>query len=142
MAAAGHGAAVFYHFMYETTLPMDGLPGAEQWVAAYADVPEDERHLAIHDQHLVAVNDHDRPLITPDVLTAMGAVFTPDELRARLAGLAEAGMTEMAYQPAGPDIHARAGGVRRGRQRLTTGRPRLAWLAAAVTDLSWSRTRP
>ena len=105
MAAAGHGAAVFYHFMYETKLPMDGLPGAEAWVAAYADVPEDERHLAIHDQHLVAVNDRDRPLITPEVLTAMGAVFTPEELRGRLAGMAEAGTTEIAYQPAGPDIH-------------------------------------
>jgi 5,10-methylenetetrahydromethanopterin reductase len=104
MAAAGHGAAVFYHFMYETKLPMDGLPAAEQWVAAYADVPEDERHLAIHDLHLVAVNDRDRPLITSDVLTAMGAAFTPDELRTRLAGMAEAGMTEIAYQPAGPDI--------------------------------------
>ena len=51
---------------------MDGLPGAEAWVAAYADVPDDERHLAIHDQHLVAVNDRDRPLITPEVLHGHG----------------------------------------------------------------------
>jgi 5,10-methylenetetrahydromethanopterin reductase len=104
LAAAGHGAAVYWHFMYENRLPMDGLPGAEAWVAAYADVPEDERHLAIHDRHLIAVNDRDRPLVTPELLTMMGAVFTPDELRLRLDTMAAAGMTEIAYQPAGPDI--------------------------------------
>jgi 5,10-methylenetetrahydromethanopterin reductase len=104
MAAAGHGAAVAWHFMYENKLPMDGMPGAEAWVAAYADVPEDERHLAIHDRHLIAVNDRDRPLVTAEMLTGMGAAFTPAEIRQRLDGLADAGMTEIAYQPAGPDI--------------------------------------
>ncbi len=34
----------------------------------------------------------------------MGATFTPAELRDRLAGMAKSGMTEIAYQPAGPDI--------------------------------------
>jgi 5,10-methylenetetrahydromethanopterin reductase len=104
MAAAGHGAAVYWHFMYENRLPMDGLPGAAEWLAAYADIPEDERHLAIHDRHLIGVNDRDRPLVTPEVLTTMGAAYTPDELRQRLDGLAAGGMTEIAYQPAGPDI--------------------------------------
>jgi 5,10-methylenetetrahydromethanopterin reductase len=104
MAAAGHGAAVFWHFMYENKLPMEGLPGAAEWVAAYADIPADERHLAIHDRHLIAVNDRDRPLVTPEVLTAMGSAFRPDELRQRLDAMAAAGMTEIAYQPAGPDI--------------------------------------
>jgi 5,10-methylenetetrahydromethanopterin reductase len=104
LAAAGHGAAVYWHFMYENKLPMDGLPGAAEWVAAYADVPEDERHLAIHDLHLIGVNERDRSLVTPEVLTTAGAVFTPGELRQRLDAMAAAGMTEIAYQPAGPDI--------------------------------------
>jgi len=67
-------------------------------------VPADERHLAIHDRHLIALNERDRAFITPDVLRAMGAVYTPVELHERLDGLAAAGMTEIAYQPAGPDI--------------------------------------
>jgi 5,10-methylenetetrahydromethanopterin reductase len=104
MTAAGHGAAVYYHFMYENNLPMDGVPGADRWIAAYADIPEDERHLAIHDRHLIAVNDRDRPLVNGELLAMVGAAFTPDELRRRLDTLAAAGMTEIAYQPAGPDI--------------------------------------
>jgi len=104
MAAAGHGGAVLYHFLFETGLPMDALPQADAWIAAYADVPEDERHLAMHEAHLVGVNDRDRPFVTPELLAATGGAFTPDELRARVEALDAAGVTEIAYQPAGPDI--------------------------------------
>jgi 5,10-methylenetetrahydromethanopterin reductase len=104
MAAAGHGAAVYYHFWYETGRPMDDLPRGNEWVAAYADLPTDERHLAIHDGHLIAVNERDRAFVTPEILRAMGAVFRPAEIRERLAAMEGAGMTEIAYQPAGPDI--------------------------------------
>lgn len=104
MAAAGHGAAVYYHFWYETGRAMDDLPGGKEWVAAYADLPANERHLAIHDRHLIAVNDRDRAFVTPEILRATGAVFRPAEIRERLAAMADAGMTEVAYQPAGPDI--------------------------------------
>ena len=61
-------------------------------------------HLAIHDRHLIAVNDRDRPFVTPETLAATGAVFRPAEIRERLAAMAANGMTEIAYQPAGPDI--------------------------------------
>ncbi|MGD9999444.1 MAG: LLM class flavin-dependent oxidoreductase [Ilumatobacteraceae bacterium] len=104
VAAAGHGAAVFWHFWYEHHRPMSALPSGVEWEAAYADVPADVRHLATHDRHLIAVNDRDRPLVTPDVLRATGAVFTAAEIRERLDAMAEQGMTEIAYQPAGPDI--------------------------------------
>ncbi len=104
LAAAGHGAAVSYHFMFENGRSMADIPRGEEWVAAYADVPIDELHLAIHDRHLIAVNDRDRPFITPETLVATGAVFRPDEIRERLAAMADNGMTEIAYQPAGPDI--------------------------------------
>jgi 5,10-methylenetetrahydromethanopterin reductase len=104
MAAAGHGAAVYYHFWFETGRSMDDLPKGTDWVAAYADVPADERHLAIHDGHLVSVNERDRAFVTPEILQAIGATFRPAELRERLVAMAEGGMTEIAYQPAGPDI--------------------------------------
>ena len=74
MAAAGHGAAV-----YTTSCSRTGVdgrpPGAEEWVAAYADIPDDERHLAIHDRHLIAVNDRDRPARHARDPAGMGAVF-------------------------------------------------------------------
>jgi len=104
MAAAGHGAAVYYHFWFENGRAMSDLPRGEEWLAAYADVAPDERHLAIHEGHLVAVNERDRPFVTPEILEATGATFRPAELRDRLAQMAEEGMTEIAYQPAGPDI--------------------------------------
>jgi 5,10-methylenetetrahydromethanopterin reductase len=104
MAAAGHGAAVYYHFWFENGRSMEDLPRGTEWLAAYADIPADERHLAIHDRHLVAVNDRDRAFVTPDILQAMGATFSPAALRERLAAMAAAGMSEIAYQPAGPDI--------------------------------------
>jgi 5,10-methylenetetrahydromethanopterin reductase len=104
MAAAGHGAAVYYHFWFETGRSMDDLPQGSAWVAAYADVPADERHLAIHDRHLVALNDRDSAFVTPEILMAMGGAFRPAELRERLGAMEAGGMTEIAYQPAGPDI--------------------------------------
>jgi 5,10-methylenetetrahydromethanopterin reductase len=104
MDAAGHGAAVAYHFAAENGLGVEALPDGEAWLAAYADVPEDERHLAIHDLHLVGVNERDRPFITPAFIAAMGGAFRPAELRDRLAALEAAGATEIVYQPAGPDI--------------------------------------
>ena len=104
MAAAGHGAAVYYHFWFETGRSMDDLPRGEDWLAAYADIPADERHLAIHDRHLIGVNDRDRAFVTPEILQSMGATFRPAEIRERLGAMAASGMTEIAYQPAGPDI--------------------------------------
>jgi 5,10-methylenetetrahydromethanopterin reductase len=104
MAAAGHGAAVFFHFWYENGRSMADLPRGPEWEAAYADVPDDERHLAIHDLHLVGVNRRDRAFIDGEMLAAMGSAYSPAQLRERLAALEESGMTEVAYQPAGPDI--------------------------------------
>jgi 5,10-methylenetetrahydromethanopterin reductase len=104
MAAAGHGAAVYYHFWFENGRSMEDLPRGGEWLAAYADIPADERHLAVHDRHLVAVNDRDRAFVTPEILQAMGATFSPAALRERLVAMAAGGMSEIAYQPAGPDI--------------------------------------
>lgn len=102
--AAGHTAAVAYHFFAENNLGLDKLPGGDQWAAGYADLTDDERHLAIHDQHLVAVNDRDRAFITPEVIEQMDAAWTPERLRSRLATMEASGITEAVYQPAGPDI--------------------------------------
>jgi 5,10-methylenetetrahydromethanopterin reductase len=104
MAAAGHGAAVLYHFVAENRLPLELVPRGDEWVKSYDDVPADERHLAIHDLHLIAVNKRDESFVTPDLIRATGGVFTAAELRDQLAGFEASGATEIAYQPAGPDI--------------------------------------
>lgn len=102
--AAGHSAAVSYHFFAENRMGVEALPGGAEWSAAYEEVPEDERHLAIHDLHLIGVNERDRVIITPEVMALLGVAWSPAELRDRLAQQEAAGITEIVYQPAGPDI--------------------------------------
>jgi 5,10-methylenetetrahydromethanopterin reductase len=103
LAAAGHGAAVGFHFALENG-QLDKIPGGEEWAAAYASVPERLRHLALHDQHLIAINQRDRRFVTGDVLAKQGLALSPAGWRERLATLESLGATEIAYQPAGPDI--------------------------------------
>jgi 5,10-methylenetetrahydromethanopterin reductase len=101
--AAGHGASVALHHAVEFGR-LDRLPQGERWAAAYDDVPEETRHLALHDGHLTAVNEHDRPFVTGEMLVAGGLALSPSGWRDKLAALEEAGATEVAYQPAGPDV--------------------------------------
>jgi 5,10-methylenetetrahydromethanopterin reductase len=105
LAAAGPGAAVVFHGMYEAGPEVvDGLPGGAQWRAVIEQVPEAERHLAVHEDHFYAVTERDRPFLTGDLLRAFTWTGTPDELRARLAALEDGGGTEILYAPMGPDI--------------------------------------
>jgi 5,10-methylenetetrahydromethanopterin reductase len=50
------------------------------------------------------VNDVDRPFVTAELLTTIGAALPAHGWRARLRELEAGGATEIAYQPAGPDI--------------------------------------
>lgn len=104
MTAAGHGVSVMYHYIDANGGDVTQLPNGQAWLDAYADVPESERHLAVHELHLIAVNDRDRPFVTPELLGMFGGAYTPAQLQERLAGLAAGGVTEIVYQPAGPDI--------------------------------------
>jgi 5,10-methylenetetrahydromethanopterin reductase len=103
IAAAGHAAAVGFHYAVENRR-LDTIPGGKEWLAAYRSVPERVRHLAMHDQHLIAVNDRDRPFVTGEVLAQHGLAATRAAWRERLAVMESQGATEIAYQPAGPDI--------------------------------------
>jgi 5,10-methylenetetrahydromethanopterin reductase len=103
LAAAGHAAGVVLHFAAEFG-QLDLVPGGRDWAAAYDAIPKQTRHLAMHDGHLVAINEHDRPFITGEVLDTLGMALGPAGWREKLAQLEEAGATEVVYQPAGPDI--------------------------------------
>ena len=103
LAAAGHAASVGFHFAFENRR-LETVPRGGEWAAAYRDVPERSRHLALHDQHLIAVNERDRPFVTGDLLVQQGVALTRAGWRERAATLESQGATEIAYQPAGPDI--------------------------------------
>ncbi len=103
LAAAGHGAAVSYHSTYERG-GIERLPGGEEWRRRVEQVPERTRHLALHENHLVALNPIDEGLITGEFMARTGLALPAAEMRARVARMGEAGTTEIAYQPAGPDI--------------------------------------
>jgi 5,10-methylenetetrahydromethanopterin reductase len=126
VAAAGAGAAVVFHRAHD--LPgspgpgLDVLPGGAAWRAAIEKVPARERHLHTHLGHLTYVNPIDRPVITGDVIRAYTFTGEAAALRARIPGLQSKGVTEIAFQPAGPDI-----------PRELTAFARMAGLAARVS---------
>ena len=92
-----------FHWALENKM-LDAIPGGRDWAAAYADVPERARHLALHDRHLIAINDRDRPFITGALLREQQLALSRAEWHERLALLEASGATEIAYQPAGPDV--------------------------------------
>jgi 5,10-methylenetetrahydromethanopterin reductase len=106
--AGGAALAAAFHGTYERGGPaaVEGFPGGGAWREAIEAVPEGERHLAVHEGHLVAPNDRDRLALGEAAGLIPAITFTgpASELRQRLDGLEAAGVTEIAYQPAGPDI--------------------------------------
>lgn len=105
LAAAGPAQVVAAHAMWEmdpSTVPL--LPGGAEWLASLEVVPEAERHLAVHEGHLVTVTDRERVLLDGDQVTAMTWTGTPAEVRTRLDAAGAAGVTEVLYAPMGPDV--------------------------------------
>ena len=58
-AAAGPGNAVAYHAAYEFGGDVTALPAGEVWLDTINETPPQDRHLAVHDQHLIALNHAD-----------------------------------------------------------------------------------
>ena len=108
LAAAGAGAAVSLHRAWEFRnvpgLDLDALPGGPAWRAAVEAIPAPERHLRTHEGHLTFLNDLDRPVIEGKTIEAFTFTGEAPALRERLGRLAGKGVTEIAYQPKGPDI--------------------------------------
>ena len=106
--AVAPGAVVMYHAMYERggAAVVDAVPGGRGWREAIEAHPENERHLAIHEGHLVKANPRDEPYIADliPMASAGGLTGSAEQVAARVRDLAAAGVTEVAYQPAGSDI--------------------------------------
>lgn len=85
---------------------VDGRPGGSGWREAIEEVPADRRHPAVHEGHLVAANPRDELVL--EGAAALAPAFTltgtAADVRARAEALAAAGVTELAFPPAAPDI--------------------------------------
>ena len=106
-AAAGPGLALAYHGAYEFDTPLSELPGGAEWEAVVQRTAPGERHLSVHVQHCVGLNEADQAAWDAGghaLLKQATMSGTADEVAARLSELAEGGVTELVYQPCGPDI--------------------------------------
>jgi 5,10-methylenetetrahydromethanopterin reductase len=106
--AAGPAAVVLYHAAYERggAAAVDGLPGGLGWREAVEVYPAAERHLAIHDGHLVKANPRDEPHVAELIpfASSTGLTCTAQQVSERVGGFGALGVTELVYQPAGSDI--------------------------------------
>jgi len=106
--AVAPSVVVMYHAAYERggAALVDGLPGGRGWREAVEACPETERHLAIHEGHLVKANARDEPYVADliPLASATGLTGTAEEISGRIGDFAAAGVTEVVYQPAGSDI--------------------------------------
>ena len=108
IAALGPFAAVIYHAASArgSTEAVDSLPGGRAWRESIEAVPEASRHLAVHAGHLVEPNERDRGHVQDlmQLASRMSLTGSAEQVAAKLGALTSAGVTEVAYQPAGPDI--------------------------------------
>ena len=113
MNRAGHGLAVVFHALYERggADAVLGLPGGRQWVDAIQAIPAAERHLVTHEGHLVRLTavDEEAVALAADLLPQFTFTGTATQLRDRVAGYGAGGVTELVYQPAGPDVAVELG---------------------------------
>jgi 5,10-methylenetetrahydromethanopterin reductase len=107
-AAAGPGWALAYHSGYEFGGPdqVRKLPGGDAWMRVVEQTPRPQRHLAVHTGHCVDLSAADDAAWRAGGHTILGDVTTTgtrDELRRRLDGYGRQGITELVFQPGGPD---------------------------------------
>ena len=107
--AAGPGGAIAYHATYELA-GADAvltLPGGKEWLDTVNKRPLEERHLGVHVGHCIHMNDADSAawaVTGGSLLPTTTLTGTAKEVRARAEQLVEQGVTEMVYQPAGPNV--------------------------------------
>ncbi|MEE6167584.1 MULTISPECIES: LLM class flavin-dependent oxidoreductase [unclassified Mycolicibacterium] len=106
-AAAGPGNALAYHAAYEFGGDVTALPGGQAWLDHIEAVPHERRHLAVHDQHLTGLNAADQAAWAAGAWQAIPATTVTGsaaDITERLSDYAAQGISEIIYQPTGPDI--------------------------------------
>jgi 5,10-methylenetetrahydromethanopterin reductase len=96
-----------YHATYEFGGDVTALPGGDVWLETINQTPFGERHLAVHDQHLIALNRADSAAWAAGswhAVTQTTLSGTAHDVGRRVKEIAAQGVTEIIYQPTGPDI--------------------------------------
>ena len=106
--AGGPGWALAYHGAYEFGGPdaARALPGGDAWMDTVEKSPEELRHLAVHSGHCVELGEADRAAWDGGgsaMLRDVTVSGTHDEVRARVETLGEQGVSEIVFQPCGPE---------------------------------------
>jgi 5,10-methylenetetrahydromethanopterin reductase len=108
LEAAGPAYVTGFHALSEWApdLVIDS-PGGIEWLKRLdAERPTSERHLAIHEGHLVTVTERDRFLIEAagEHILETGWTGDPASISSRMEAVGAEGITEVVYCPAGPNI--------------------------------------
>ncbi len=88
---------------------VDALPGGAEWRASVeAARPEAERHLAAHEGHCSHLTERDRRVLETQRaegdIAWIGWVGEAEAIRKRVEASEAAGVSEILYAPAGPDL--------------------------------------
>jgi 5,10-methylenetetrahydromethanopterin reductase len=108
-AAAGPGNALAYHAAYEFGGDVTELPAGEVWLDTINQTPPEDRHFAVHDQHLIALNRADAAAWAAGSWQAIPQTTltgTAQDIGLQVRDIAAQGITEIIYQPTGADIAA------------------------------------
>lgn len=107
MAQAGPFAAVAFHNLVETTtaesaaqlkLPPLMAEALERYRALHAAYDPDAPWLRNHRGHLMKLREEERAIVTGDLVRMLAFVGTEDELRDRVATIAEGGYSQLTVQ--------------------------------------------
>lgn len=109
--AGGPGWALAYHGAYEFGGPdaVRELPGGAEWMATVEQAPPERRHLMVHANHCVELNEADQAAWNAGghtILRDATISGTQQEVRHNLDELAAKGVTEIVFQPCGPDTQS------------------------------------
>ena len=83
------------------------MPGGAEWLASLeATFEEGDRPWAVHEGHMIAVNERDQAYVAQAGPAILDSGWTGDAARVheRAVEAAAGGVTELAYGPTGPDI--------------------------------------
>lgn len=92
-----------YHFIVEwgtapIPIPPEVEPLVERYKAYVERLPADERHLILHEGHLVYAREDERDFITPAMAELAAIIGTPHGLVERIHALEDAGLSQYAIQ--------------------------------------------
>lgn len=107
---AGPAWAINYHAAHDFQGGLDTvrtIPGGDAWADVIQQTSPADRHFAIHEGHLMHLNQADRAAWAAGgsaIVTAMSFTGDRGALRAQVEDLAGHGVTEIGIMPAGSDI--------------------------------------